>query len=302
MKKTIIIFIVILAGLFIYLSYVDSKGEYAAEEALWKINKQAMEISKDPDSVPSATYERIEKKYYEFINKFPKSKLTPMAHILIGRLYAVQKNYSKALEKFKFVVKEYSQDPSVAITATIELGKIYEETKDYDDLIGTHKQILRNYPLTAIGLKVPVIIAKIYSNRGDQVSADKAYKDAIAHYKDVIGQKPDTFAAYESMRYAAVCYLDLGKQPEALTLLGGVLIKSANTGYLNRRTATVLLETIDSIAGVNMENRNLAIKIYKDFISAHPKHTLSAVMQTIIIKLGEIKAEPQNLESANNRK
>ena len=125
MKKTLIIFLVILVGLFIILWALGRGGEYGAEKAMWKITREFSQAARDPETIPDATFNRIFRNFQQFSKKFSKSKLSPYAEILSGQVLVLNKKYKEARDIFEGVAKKYAHDSEIAVKAIKEIGRTY---------------------------------------------------------------------------------------------------------------------------------------------------------------------------------
>src|SRR5688572_29257206 len=95
MKRTLVVLLSILIGLYIVLSLVGGK-EYAADKAMYGINKKYSLIQQDPLAAPEGRFQEVIEDYKKFIKKYPSSNLTPAAHILIGKTYLLKNDYEMA--------------------------------------------------------------------------------------------------------------------------------------------------------------------------------------------------------------
>lgn len=208
MKKTLFIYILILAGIFILLSLFDSKGEYEAEKDLWKINAKFAEYTKDPKIIPTGTYDDIRKKYEYFINVHQNSKLVPLAELHIGHTYMAMKDYKKAREYFESFIKKYKDTPILGVQAAVEITRTYALEENEAGVVKAYERVIRDFETTDIGLKTPLLLVDFYKNTGKKAMVQKSLDDAEQHYKDLIAKYPNSPIELKALRMLVNCYME----------------------------------------------------------------------------------------------
>jgi tetratricopeptide (TPR) repeat protein len=291
MKKPIFIFILILVGGFVLLSMIDTKSDYSAEKFIWKINKEFSEVTKDPKTVPDITFDQIAHKYEVFIKKYPDSNLTSGAHILRGRVFMFKKDYEKAREVFEEVRKNYVDKPAIGAQALAETGRTYALEGDTENVLNTYKTMLNDYPLTNLGLETPLRIAQFHAQHKNVEQAAIAFKAAIIHYKKLISENPNSPVEFNALRLIASCYMAQHRWEEAVNIFGEVLIKFPQKEYLNPRSAQTILKSINSLSVLKLNNFDIPLGIYKEFIEKNPRHKLNPSLEKMIQSLELLKAK-----------
>ena len=289
MKKTLWILAGILTGLFILFSILDNKSEYSAERSLWRINSHYTQIAKDPKVVPEGTFNGLVKQYEIFMKQYPHSRLVPIAKIFLGRVYVIKKDYPTALLKFEEIVNAYAKDPYIAVEALADMGQVYLSQEDGASVLKTYGRILKEYPRTELGLKVPLLIAKFHSDRQDREKAEKAFADAIHYYQNFIDQNPNSQGELDALRLLASCYLAQKKWEEGVETLGDILLKYSLPPYFNIERSDYLIKSINTISVVQLKNYDLPIGIYRKFIEQHPKHPMDKLLTQMIDSLQGLK-------------
>lgn len=297
MKKTILSLIASLIIVFLALSILGSKSDYIAERSLWKINKEFTKVTKDPKTTPKLKFEEILTKYEKFIKKYPNSKLTPMAHIYIGRTYVFMKEYDKARDKFENTLKAYQDKSNFGVQILAEIGRTYSIENDLDNVIKNYDRILELYPLTELGLKTPLLIANYYAQNEKPLEAVKAFKDAIIYYKKLISENPNTIVEYKTLSFIAASYMAQKKWDEAINIYAEILMKFPNPQILAPKNLMYLTQSINTISVVQLKDFDKPIKIYEEFITKYEGHPANEPLKKIIKNLKELKEKPVN---ANN--
>ncbi len=298
MKKTLIIYIVILSVIFVILSFLGIKGEYAVEKKVWKLHKQYADILKDPNVIPDKTFEKVIRGYQRIIEQHPQSRLTQGIHFIIGRVYLLKKEYTTARAKFNEIVGLYPENQETQAQAFAAIGQSHELEKNWPEASKTYEQILKNYPLTPTGLGIPVYLANHHKKTNDYQKTMEAYERAVAHYASVAAQNPDSHIEYNALRYLANCYLEQKRWSEAINTLGKILEKYADAQHMNVKTADTIIKTINVVSSYQLKDYDAAINIYKNIISKKKDHPLNAYLQKMIDAFSQLKEKGVQLEPA----
>ena len=209
MKKLLWIYILILLSVFIGLSLFDSNGDYEAERALVKINAQFSEYSKDPKTIPTGTFEEIRKKYEHFVSTHPDSKLILMAQLHIGHTYMAMKDYDKARAYFENFINKHKSDQILGVQAAVEITRTYALEQNEAGVLKSYDRIMRDFGLTDIGLKTPLLVVDFYKNssKKSQARAQKALEDAEKYYKDIILKHENSILEFKALELLANCHM-----------------------------------------------------------------------------------------------
>ncbi len=299
MKRLLLIFTGILIGLFIFLSFLDRNGEYNAEQLIWKANQKFYELSKDPNSVPDKTFIQLDKRYQVMVDRFPNSPLAKKAQISIGRMYLVKKDYQTARDKVQRIFKKYPKDSDICAEATSIIGKSYELAGDWPNAFKVYNDIMRKYPITEIGMNVPLYIANYYRAKKSTTNAQQAYNTAIAYYKDLALNHPNSVVEFKSLRLLAHCYFFQRMWREGVTVLGNILVKYPTGEFLSLHQIDLLLRAINAISITQIKDYDLPIQIYQNFITEHPKHSLNKLLKEMIAALTTLKRKNIEIKTKN---
>ncbi|MFA5087610.1 MAG: tetratricopeptide repeat protein [Candidatus Omnitrophota bacterium] len=291
MRKNLLIYAAILAGLFIFLSILDLKGDYVVEQKLWKVNRLYAEVAKDPNAVSGKTFDQLAKKYQRIINQYPKSDVVQGAYLLLGEVYLLKKDYKTAREKFESVVVKYPDNKELAAEAKARVGRSYELENKWPEALKVYRSIIKEYPLTNVGMSTPLFLAGHYKNKNDYQNAMQAYAEAIQFYRNLANQNPDTVFGFNALRFLANCYLDQNRWKEAVDVLGETLISYAHSSLLNVPRADLMIKTINMIAAFQLKDNDVAVNVYRKFIDKYPAHPLSSYLQKMIDAFTKLEQE-----------
>ncbi len=295
MRKTLIIFIAVLIVVFAVLSFMDLKGNYSAEKSLWKINQKFTEVTKDSKTTPDATFQKVYNDYVAFSKKFPNSRLSPMAKIFSGRVQIFLKNYPKAREIFEGIIRENPDNQILGAQVVAEIGRTYAIEKDDANIVKTYIRIMDDYPLTEIGLKTPLYLAKYYGDRKDFQKARKAFERGVIHYKRLITEHPDTIIEYKALHFISACHLAQQRWQEALNIFEEIMLKFGNQQFFTPKEAVSLVKSINTISVAKMNSKEIPIKIYQKFMAKYPEHPFNKTLTEVIKNLENLdpNAVPQ---------
>lgn len=291
MRKTLLTYLAVLAGIFIVLSFVDAKGSYEAEKVLWKIDAQFEEYTKDPKIIPMGTYEGIRKKYARFIETHPKSNLVPLAELHIGHTYMAMKDYDKAHVYFEDFIKKHADNLILGVQAAVEITRTYALEENEAGVIKSYDRIIRDFPLTDIGLKTPMLVVDFYKHTKQKARQQKALEDAETHYKGLIVKNPDSPVELKALQMLANCYVEKGDFPKAVDALEEILLKFSDPRLLTPQAMKNLVTSINAIAITQLKNYDRPIEIYSQFLEKYPNHPAAASFKSLIAKFKMLKKE-----------
>ncbi|MFH1359975.1 MAG: tetratricopeptide repeat protein [Candidatus Omnitrophota bacterium] len=285
MKKTLLIFAVILGGVFLVLSILDYRGDYNAEKIIWQTNQKLDRAVRSPEAVPDKTYEEIAASYQKVIDRFSKSNLAKSAYILLGKTYATKKDYEKAREIFDTTCATYPEDKGICSQAMLLVGKTYELQGNWDQAKIVYDIIVQKFPLTDGGLTIPLYIAKYYNGHDQKREAAQAYAQAITHYSKLSAEHPNSMTDFKVLGLLSNAYIDTEQWREAVGTLSASLLK-----YPHPNTAESIFKSINLIALAKLQDKDLAIKVYRDILNQRPDHPLASLIKEMIKSVQTLKA------------
>lgn len=295
MKKSIFIYSGILISVFIVLSLFNIRGEYEAEKAMWRINRDFGRIIKDPDSIPEAEFKSVIKNYLAFKNKYSYSKLAPIAHVLAARVYLIKKDYIKARGVYEEIVKTYKNNPIICAQAIFEIAESYNKENNFQNMVATLKRLIKEYPLTEIGFQAPISLAEHIIKKGDLELGQQYLNEAVDHYNALTLKYKDPNIVFNAKRSVVVCYMALKKWNKAIDILSEILMNFPETKYLNPQRADKIISSINMISITKLKNYDLPIGIYQDFINKYPKHAYRKALEAMIKSLNLLKEKNVDL-------
>ncbi len=296
MKRAAFVFLLILVGVFVTFTMLDRNGDFVAERELWRINNRFAKAAVDPQIVPDSTFREIVNDYNAFIARFPDSHLTRVAHILIGRVHMVKGEFDKGRAKYEEVAKLYADEPKVAVEAVVDIGRTYALENNAQGVIQNYERVIREYPLTQHGMQAPILLTKLHASRGDTQRAQEAYRNGLEHYKNLIKEYPGGSTEFTALRSLGALYLAGGERRKAVETFGKALINFPQRQYMNSERVATVVRTINTVSIVQLKDYDLPIRIYEEFIKAHPDHPYVQRFEQIIESLQLLKESKVTLD------
>ena len=299
MKKLLFIYIGILTGVFVLFSLLSLNSDYAIEQMAWKVQKEYMDILKDPKVIPEQTFDEVVNGYQKIIKRYPDSRLTQGIRMLLGHVYYLKKDYETSRTKFNEVIKLYPDNKELQAEALGAVGRTYEAQDNWPGARKTYDRIVANYTLTRTGLGIPIYIANHYKEINDYQKTMDAYDRAITHYNTLVAQNPGSGVEYTALRYLSNCYLDQKRWREAVETLGKIADKYGRPEYMNIRTLDTIVKTINTVSVYQLKDYDLPLHIYQDIIKKTPNHPLGGYFQKMIEALSTLKAKSVQVSPAS---
>ncbi len=289
MKKTLIAYVAVLAGVFIIFSLLDSQSDYVIEQKVWKVHQQYFDIIKDPNVIPEQTFHDVIAGYQKIIDKYSQSHLTEGLRFLVGRVYFLRKDYETARKKFYEIIEIYPQKKELHAEAMAAVAKTYEVQDNWAQAYKIYDQILKSYPLTQAALGIPIYIANYHKSLNDYQKTVDAYETAIVYYRKIASENPGSLVGYNALRYLSNCYLDQKHWIEAINTLGEILQKYAQAEYMTVQTVDMIIKTINIVSTYQLKDYDAAVHIYRGIIDQNPGHPFNAHFQKMIDTFNPLK-------------
>ncbi|MFC1510365.1 tetratricopeptide repeat protein [Candidatus Omnitrophota bacterium] len=291
MKKVMRVYLIVLIVLFVLLSFLDGRGVYTLEKKVWKLQKNYYELAKDPQAVSSRTFNDLIEKCQYVIDSHGDSPLSRGVMIMVGQIYELTKDFDLARKMYNDIFEKYKDNDEFSAEAKFLIGKTYESNGEWSTAEALLRDVSLNYMLTAVGMDIPIYIARYYRQNNDYQKTLDAYAEALAHYKSIISSNPDSFAELSAMRLLAKCYFEQNRWKEAIESLGDILHKYGTSSYLSLNDADVIIKTINGVSAFKLKDVDVAIDLYKGLIADDPKRPLSVYLQQMIDGFQQLKEE-----------
>lgn len=159
----------------------ESKG-FKAERQMWRAQKQAEAVYKNPKETPPFQVNKVRQSYQEIIKKYPDSLFSLQAQFGIGRLSLAMGELQRARDEFKKLLVKCDQRAGICAGADFVIGNSYEMEERWDLALYEYKKIMQEFPFTSQSLELPLYIIMHYKRIGDEASVKLFVDEAVAYY------------------------------------------------------------------------------------------------------------------------
>ncbi len=261
MRKTVIILILALLGVYAALSLVTKGDEYAAERLLFKAVDAYQKIAINPDVAPPGVVAAVENKFKAVIGKYPATGAGQRAQIFVAEFYMSRDELDKAMAALDAFIDAGYDDAQLASKAHLYKAATYEKQAKWDEALKEYKIIRDKYFNTPLGISVPIYIGRCYARMGDNAKADSAYREAVMFYEQMEKAnrgKQDGFIAADLM---VQTYLETGKLEAA-----GSAVEALLKNYPSQQGYQKYLPVVEYIYVVQLNRPEKAAEIYKSVV------------------------------------
>ncbi|MEK6564636.1 MAG: tetratricopeptide repeat protein [Candidatus Omnitrophota bacterium] len=261
-------------------------SQYSAERLYWQANQAAKDIAKGQplDKLNDQDYEKIIFGYRRLTERFPLESISAQSQFIVTQVYVLRKQYREAEEEMVKVIQNFSNNTELASQAQFMIGSIYERQGKQKKAVQEYDKISDLYPLSRIGLKMPVYIAEYYQRDKNELEAAKAYEKAIKYYKGLVKEYSGTSFAAVLKDYLALAYVSQGSWDKAVDIWQRIVDENPQD-----QVGEGLLFTLGETYLRQIKDLQKAIDTYEDFVSKNPnskiiKHAKFQIGRLYLIK------------------
>ncbi len=263
-------------------------SQYSAEKVYWQANQAAKEIiqNRPLDKLSAEEHQKIIAGYRRVVEKCPLEPLAAQSQFIIAQIYILQGQHAKAKEELVKITQNFSGNAELASQAQFMLGNLYERQGDWGQAISEYEKVTDLFPLSSMGLKTPIYIAEYYQRTKNEAEADKAYNQAIKHYKKIINEYSGTSVAAVVKDYSALAYASQGRWDEAVDVWQAIVNE-----YPQSQIGTDLLFAIGETYLKQIKDLQKAIEVYEEFVKKNPTSKIIGQAKFQIARLYFIKED-----------
>lgn len=241
-------------------------AEYDAEKLYWRAERQALPVSKNPSAASDEQMLAAVKAFESVVQQAAGTVSAAKSQFALGSLYAIRKDYPKAIEAYQLVIRNHSQFQDFLFAARIALANIYRIQQDRHNLIAVYKDISQYHPWSVLGLEVPLILADDAASQahGDVDAGVTAYQAAAAYYINLFDKAPSEALTLRAKAQLVVVFQRLNKWAEAAALLEELAASKANS--VNR---PMVMLTLASLYETKLKNPERAWQVYEQLAAEH---------------------------------
>jgi len=281
MKKLTLVLVSILLFIYALLTFLSFRGDYCAQQELWGINRKFVFISSHQESTPDYVIDQQANRYRVFAKKYSGSIYGKAAQLMIGNLYALRKNYTKARLEYQ---KAVGPDKELSAQAQLAIARTYELEAHWDKALAAYKSIIQNYPTTSSGFSLPLYLSSHLVASGDQ----KAYTDddAVSFYQKIAAKNPKSKLEYNALKMIAICQLDQQNWSGTVKTMQEMMLK-----YPIGKVIQEAVDGINVLCVTKLHDYDMGINIYSQFIKKYPGHSADPFLSKMIKDLQLLKSK-----------
>jgi len=285
--KSIVVFAVVLS----FMSAGCSDRRYTSEKLFWKAQKKSAKIlSKGKDKIEDSDYQKIIDIYRQVVDKCPLEPLGAEAQFIISNVYIGLKDLKAAKSELMTIRNNFASNPTIASRAHMMLAGIYEFEGEKLDALNEYEIVMQQYPLTPVGLSMPVYFVNYYNKNNQQAKSDDAYKKGIKHYRKLISDFAETDVAVVVMDKLAEFYLLKKDFPEAIAVWDDI-----TKNYAERPQALKAYLLKAKLYAQELNDLAKAREVYWQIIKTYPKHPM---VSEVKVQIGLLLIKDKKIEEA----
>jgi len=287
MKISLVLLPALLFFIFVFFSAID-RSEYVLEKKMWKIQQQ-FTVEAQYGILSKEKSEYLTTMYRNLIQQYPKSGLLPQIYIRIGQIYAVNKDFEKARTSYSEALQRFPQQKDLCSEALLDIGLTYEKENKVAMALETYRQVVKNYPLTDVGLNMPLYIANYCHRLNKDVEAQNAFQEAEGFYRNTAQENPNSSKGFNALRFLSVTYLDQEKWDDAVKIFEKILLEYIPSPYLDSKTTGSMVYLINVVSIEKLKKPGQPIAFYQMLIEKHPGYPLNKFFKDVIVTLQGLK-------------
>ncbi|OGW84785.1 MAG: hypothetical protein A3C35_03400 [Omnitrophica bacterium RIFCSPHIGHO2_02_FULL_46_11] len=211
--------------------------------------------------------------YENFFKRYAQHSVAGRTTIHIGLLHQARKEFKKSREWFEKAMTEYFQkEPSSTADLKLLIGKSYQDEGLWDEAEKMYREIESNYSDTAAALQVPLVRFLHYRKVGEVEMSKKVLDEAIARYKRIMKERPNSKMAAYAKKFMFSAYT---QKKDWNQFMASVDQELQNETVEERKGRWLFLKAL--IAENRLRDRERAAAFYQDFLARYPSHPLSQI-------------------------
>lgn len=255
-------------------------SQYQAEKLYWRATQVAKKLPDNPKLITTGHYQRLINAYQKVVERYPLEPQAAQAQFIIAQIYILENKVSEAEKELLKITQNFSRNSEVASKALFLIGNLYEEQNNWDRATLEYEKITDLYPLSSLGLKIPIYIAEHYQRRKEIAEADHAYSKAVKGYRRIIDDYSGTSIAPLIKSYLASTYVSQGDLEKAIDIWQTILSE-----YPQTQIGTLSLFAIGETYTRQIKDLQKAIEVYEDFVARYPQ---SQIIKQAKFQIGKL--------------
>ncbi len=188
---------------------------YEAEKAYWEARELSRMLQKEnPDGLEEEHYEQVITALNKVSNAAPFEPVAARAKFQIAQIYLGLERKEQSHDVLREVFTRFTNgenrdgfiSKNIAAQALFSDGRLYEADGEIEKAHERFALLMDKYPLTNLGLQVPLYIIQYYKSQEDLTGMKEASANAQAHYQKLMDQYAGTTTEEQVQRYSLQAY------------------------------------------------------------------------------------------------
>lgn len=279
--------------LILLLAGCDIDNRYLSQKLFWKAKKKVKELAgAKGGKLGKEDIPEVVSIYQEVIDKTPLEKAAADAHFIIADIYLANKEFDKARAELLKIVQNFSKYQSMSSKAIFSIGKIHELQGNWEAALEEYDKIMDLYPLSEIGITMPVYITSYYIKNNDPEEKDKVYRRSIRHFESLINIYEGTSIAPAVYDHLAGYYF-FNKAIDEAFKTWDIIIDQ----YEQSPLAIKAYLAKASVYHDNLKDKEKAVEVLTECLKKHSDHKIAP---QIMFRIGTVYLEKNDTEKAKD--
>ncbi|MFH0876978.1 MAG: tetratricopeptide repeat protein [Candidatus Omnitrophota bacterium] len=252
---------------------------FKAEKEMWRANKAALSIYRNPKSTPPMELKLAQDNYRTIMTRYPGTPLAVQAQVNIGNLYMITGDSGKARQEYSKLITNCEKMANLCAEATFLIGNTYEIKDQWPQAMAEYRKILSDYPLSSKSLEIPIYVIRHERRAGDPVALKRFAEEAAAHYYSLKSKIEGGKGGYLLQSLVARAYIEAGQWQDALDNLD----KLARDFPENNPEQALWIKAL--IYGMNLQDKDKAKLELEKIVKDYPQTKLAKQAEELLKKL-----------------
>ena len=253
---------------------------YNGERLFWKAQQINAPIVKSPQTAAPEQYAKAIQAFQLVAQKTPGTIWAARAHVAVGSLYALEKQYDQARQAYTLVLQNYNPYKDLCLGTRVAVAKTYEIEQNWDEAIKTYRDIAEYHPWTVPGLEALLYVPWLQAHHGSADEATKGYEWAVRQYTQLLLDAPNPETAIQVKARLVLAYQRLGQWDNVTKTLEEL---RETPGVTNR---PLVLLTLGAVYQTKLSNPEKAEGAYTELVKEFPAHPFSKAAKAQLERMG----------------
>ena len=293
MKKIIFCFLPYALTILLFLFATGcTDSRYKAEKLTWQAKRKTAALVKEKKGkLKPADFDKIISYYRKVSARVPLEPLAAQAQFVIADILLKQGKAKSAQKELKTIIDNFSTSGKIAPKAQFAIGRIFEAKGQWLPARREYEKIIDLYPMTNVGLNMPLYIMRHYAAKNDIKEENEAYRSALRQYNSLIQEYDKTSLAPVIKDYLARAYLQKGRIKQAISTWDAI-----DKDYPRSAIAAKSFLT-KAVVYSRTHNIVKAIGEYQKFINHYPDNKLTPGVR---YKMGMLYFDNSKIDKARD--